>query len=142
MPSNLQGKAKTATEFANSVQVLGQGGDGLAGAANEIDKLVAKGSGFSGDISAACEISEAVSVLNDWALPNTRVSPQDAAKAFDRLFGGAARYMSKLPFPANTYAQLFSAIREYSFFSNMQKMLDPLNLNNSEVRQLLELDRQ
>ena len=135
-------KAKSATEFANSVHVLGEAGEKLAGAVNAINKIVGEGSKVAGDTSAACQISEAVAVLNDWVLPNSKTSPQDAAKAFDKLFGGAARYMGKLPFPANTYAQLLSAVADYNFFSKMQKTMDfTNNPNNPEGRQLQQLER-
>jgi hypothetical protein len=135
-------KAKSTTEFANSIQLLGQAGERLAGAADAIDGVTKKGNEVAGDVSAACEISEAVAVLNDWNSPNSKTSSQDAAKAFDKLFGGAARYMEKLPFPANQYAQLLSAIAENSFFSRMQKTMDFTNdPNNPEGSQLLQLDR-
>jgi hypothetical protein len=136
-------RAKSRTEFANATGMLGEGGEQLAGAASAIHDVAEKGSNFAGDVSAACEISEAIDVLNDWALPNTRTSSQDAAKAFDRLFGGAARYMGKLPFPANQYAKLLAAVSDYNFFSHMQKTMDfTNNPNNPEGRQLLELERQ
>lgn len=135
-------KAKSAAAFSNSIQVLGQAGDRLAGAADSINRLVGAGAGATGDASAACEISEAVQVLNDWSLPNSRTTNQDVAKAFDKLFGSAARYMSKLPFPASTYAQLLSEIGRNSFFANMQRLLDPTNPSNPEGRQLYELERQ
>jgi len=102
--------------------------------------LMSKGSNAAGDVSAACEISEAISVLNDWS--NSKASSQQAAKAFDQLFGGAARYMGKLPFPANAYAKLLAGIKDYNFFSNMQKTMDIENPNSPEGRQLQELERQ
>jgi hypothetical protein len=136
-------RAKQTTEFANAAGVLGDGGEKLAGAAGAINDIVQKGSKAAGDLSAACEISEAIEVLNRWSVPNSKVSNQDAAKAFDKLFGGAARYMGKLPFPANQYAKLLEAIKQYNFFSNMQKTMDFANdPNNPEGRQLLELERQ
>jgi len=135
-------RAKTTADFANSAQILGQAGEQLSGAADAIDKLVGQGSKVTGDISAACEISEAVSVLNDWASPGSRTNSQDAARAFDELFGGAARYMGKLPFPASSYAKLLSAVSDYSFFSNMQKKMDIENPDYPEGRQLKELNRE
>jgi hypothetical protein len=136
----LTNRAKTTVDFANSAQILGQAGERLGGAADAIDKLVSQGSKAAGDISAACEISEAISVLNDWS--NSKASSQEAAKAFDQLFGGAARYMGKLPFPANAYAKLLSAIHDYNFFANMQRTMDIENPNSPEGSQLRELERQ
>jgi len=132
-------RAKTTVDFANSAQILGQGGERLGGAADAIDNLMSKGSNAAGDLSAACEISEAISVLNDWS--NSKASSQQAAKAFDQLFGGAARYMGKLPFPANAYAKLLAGIKDYNFFSNMQKTMDIENPNSPEGSQLQQLER-
>ena len=129
-------KAKQTTEFASAAGVLGEGGEKLAGAADAINDIVQKGSKVAGDVGAACEISEAIEVLNRWSVPNSRVSNQDAAKAFDQLFGGAARYMGKLPFPANQYAKLLEAIKQYNFFSNMQKLMDPENPDTPAGRAL------
>src|SRR5215469_805954 len=134
----LTNRAKTATAFANSLQILGQAGDSLGGAADAIDKLVSKGAGVAGDVSAACEISAAISVLNDWALPNSRTSNEEAAKAFDKLFQGSSRYMAKLPFPASSYAKILAAIGEYNFFSNMRGLLDPENPNTPSGRAMRE----
>jgi len=135
----LTNRAKTTVDFANSAQILGQAGERLGGAADAIDKLVSNGSKAAGDVSAACQISEAISVLNDWS--SSKASSQEAAQAFDKLFGGAARYMGKLPFPANAYAKLLAGISDYSFFANMQKTMDIENPNSPEGRQLLELER-
>ncbi|MGD0364651.1 MAG: hypothetical protein ABSC93_27555, partial [Bryobacteraceae bacterium] len=96
-----------------------------------------KGNKVSGDVSAACQISEAVSVLNDWT--NGKAGDDDAAKAFDKLFGGAAGFMSKLPFPASQYAQILAAAGKYNFFANMRRQLDPMN--SSEGPQLRQLER-
>lgn len=123
--------AQKTARFANSAQLLGKGGDQLAGAADALAKT-AKG---VGDVSAACEISEAISVLNDWSTSNGSVTNEDAAKAFDKLFSGAGRYMGKLPPPANMYASVLKEIGKYSFFANMQKMM----MNSSERRQLEEM---
>ena len=121
----LTGKAKTVTGFVSQSQALGEAGEALDGAVEKLNKLVEGGTKLSGDMSAACEISEAVEILNDWNTPNSRVSNQEAAKAFDKLFGGAARYFAKLPFPASAYAQILDGIAKYNFFSSMQQKLDP-----------------
>ena len=125
--------AKTTTSFANSAHLLGKGGDQLAGAADALAKTVK----VAGDVNAACEISEAISVLNEWSMPGTRVSNEDAAKAFDKLFGGAGRYMGKLPPPANAYASILKEIGKYNFFANMQRKM----MNSSERSQLEQLEK-
>lgn len=125
--------AKTTTSFVNSWQLLGKGGAQLAGAADALAKTV-KG---VGDVNAAREISEAISVLNAWSMPDTRVSNEDAAKAFDKLFGGASRYMGKLPPPANAYAKVLEEIGKYNFFANMQGKM----MNSSERPQLEQLEK-
>jgi hypothetical protein len=130
---NLTKIAKNTSSFANSAQMLGKGGDQLAGAADALEKAV-KG---IGDVNAACEISQAISVLNEWSMPNTRVSNEDAAKAFDKLFGAAGRYMGKLPPPANAYANILNDIGKYNFFANMQGKM----MNSSERRQLEQLEK-
>jgi hypothetical protein len=135
-------RAKTAADFAKFTQVLGQAGEDLSGAADAIDKIGKQGSKVAGDVSAACEISEAVTVLMDWGSPGSRKSSPDAAKAFDKLFGGAARYMGKLPFPANQYAEILSAVSKYSFFSNMQNIMDPESPDTPRGRQMRELNKE
>ncbi len=47
-------RAKMTVDFANSAQILGQGGERLGGAADAIDNLMNKGSNAAGDVSAAC----------------------------------------------------------------------------------------
>jgi uncharacterized protein YgbK (DUF1537 family) len=130
---------RTALTFANSVDALGNAGEKLGGAVDKINDLLEKGSSYVVDVNAACQISEAVSVLNDWTSGKT--SNEFAAKAFDKLFGGAARFMGKLPFPANQYAKLLAEIGQYSFFANMQSKLDPMSSEN-EGAQLRQLDRE
>jgi hypothetical protein len=135
---NVTKKAKTAAAFASSSDALGDAAETLAGAVDKINDIIEKGSNAVGDVSAACQISEAMSVLNDWT--NGKAGSQDAAKAFDKLFGGAARFMGKLPFPANQYAQLLAAAAQYNFFANMQRQLDPMT--TSEGPQLRQLERE
>lgn len=134
---NVTKKAKTAAVFANSIDALGDAGEALGGAVDKINDIVEKGANAVADASAACQISEAVSILNAWK--KGKASDEDAAKAFDKLFGGAARFMSKLPFPASQYAQILAAVGKYSFFANMRKQLDPMT--TSEGSQLRQLER-
>jgi hypothetical protein len=137
--ASLADKAKSATAFAKYAQVLGPAGEKLDRAADDIGKLIKKGKSISGDVSAACEISEAVAVLNDWSLPNSKTSSQDAAKAFDRLFGGAANFFEKLPPPVNAYAQIFAEVSKNNFFSNMRDQLDPESPNTPRGRAMREV---
>jgi len=123
-------RAKTVTAFANSVDALGDAGEKLAEATESLHGLVEKGAGIAGDVSAACEISDAVSVLNKWSMQDSGVTNEDAAKAFDQLFKGAAHFFKKLPRPWNEYARLFEEIGIVSFYSNMQGIFDPDNFHN------------
>jgi hypothetical protein len=135
-------RAKTTAEFANYTQVLGKAGEDLGGAANAVDKLVKQGNKVTGDVSAACEISDAVKDLMDWGEPGSKTSSKDAAKAFDKLFGGASRYMGKLPFPASSYADILSAIGKNNFFSNMQNIMDPESPDTPRGRMMREAMKQ
>ncbi len=135
---NVTKKAKTAAAFANSIDALGDAGEALGGAVNKINETIEKGKKASGGVSAACQISEAVSVLNDWT--NGKAGDDDAAKAFDKLFGGAAQFMSQLPYPASQYAQILAAVGKYNFFANMRRQLDPMTTSN-EGPQLRQLER-
>jgi hypothetical protein len=137
--ASISNRAKGATAFVQHTDILGKGGDKLAESAQAIDGLVKKGSSAVGDTKAACEISEAVDVLNKWNLSNSTVTNQEAAKAFDKMFGGASRYFEKLPPPINAYSQIFSTIAEFSFFSNMQRLMDPENPNSQRGRRLKEI---
>jgi hypothetical protein len=118
-------KAKTVTTIGNDIGVLGEAGEKLEKSVEEIDKVLEKGEKRVLDLDAACDISEAMDVLGDWGLPGSKTSNEEAAKAFDKLFGGAARFMSKLGYPATIYAEYFKAISKYNFFSNMNKEIDP-----------------
>lgn len=137
--ASISQRAKTATAFLKYSDVLGSGGDKLAEAATKLDGLIKKGKGAVGDVSSACEISEAVDVLNQWTLDGSKVSSQDAAKAFDKLFGGAAHYFEKLPPPVNAYARVLSSIAEFKFFSNMQNIMDPESPNTPRGRQMRQV---
>ena len=76
-------RAKYSAAFANSVGALGDAGEKLSGAVEELNSLTEKSKTIIGDANAACEISDAVSVLNNWNMPNSSVSNEEAAKAFD-----------------------------------------------------------
>jgi hypothetical protein len=128
-------RAKYTAAFANSVDALGDAGEKLGGAVEKLNSLTEKSKTIIGDTSAACEISDAVSVLNDWST-NSGVSNEEAAKAFDKLFGGAADFFKKLPPPANSYAQILAEIGRVSFFSNMQQLMDPATSRTSSGRQM------
>ena len=136
-------RAKTATIFANSIDALGDAGEKLGVAVEKINASLEKSVQVTGDVSAACQINEALSVLNKWKL-KTNPTPEDgqeAAKAFDKLFGGAATYMKSLPFPANQYARVLEAISQYSFFSHMAGYNNPDTWTGPEGRQLRELEK-
>jgi hypothetical protein len=137
--SSLTEKAKRTTAFAKYSGILGTAGDKLDGAAESINDLMKRGSSAAGDMSAACEISEAISVLNQWNTSGGSASNQDAAKAFDQLFGGTARFFSKLPPPANVYANIFSEIAKNNFFSRMQDLMDPESPNTPSGRMMRDI---
>jgi hypothetical protein len=139
--ANQTKRAKTVTAFANSAVELGKAGEKLDQAAEKLNKLTEKSNSILGDFEAACDISEAVSILNNWNTPNSTVTNEEAAKAFDKLFGGVADYFEKLPPPVNSYAKVLAEIGRTSFFSNMQALMDPTNPRNSEGRQLQDLER-
>jgi hypothetical protein len=135
-------RAKTVSDFSNAVGVLGEAGDKMGEVVNKINELGEKAKTMVGDVRAACEISEAISVLNDWSTSNGKISNQEAAKQFDRLFGGLANYMNKLPPPFSTFwGKFFESIKDYNFFSNMQKKMD-FTTYGPEGEQLQQLERQ
>ncbi|HET8699689.1 MAG TPA: hypothetical protein VFO94_19555, partial [Gammaproteobacteria bacterium] len=72
-----------------------------------------------------------------------------AAEAFDKLFGGVARYAEKLPGPVSAYAKVLDQISVSQFFTNMQALGDSRVGNNTrtptgrQMKEVLdELDRQ
>jgi hypothetical protein len=130
---------KTTTTFAKYTNVFGEAGDKLADAAQGLDRAAKKSKTLVGDVKSACEISEAIAVLNRWVLEGSTISNQDAAKAFDKLFGGAANFFEKLPPPINQYARILSSVADFKFFSHMQDMMDPESPNTPRGRQLREI---
>lgn len=136
--ASISRRAKTATAFVKYSDVLGSGGDKLADAAGKLDGLITPGKTTVGDVRAACEISDAIAVLNQWTVDGTAVSNRDAARAFDRLFGGVATFFERLPPPINQYSRVLSAIAEFKFFSHMQDVMDPASPNTPKGRALHE----
>lgn len=137
--SSISSRAKNTAAFLKYSDTLGAGGDKLAEGAKRIDGLIKTGKGAIGDVQSACDISEAVEVLNRWVINGSHVSNQEAAQAFDKLFGGAAHYFEKLPPPVNAYAKVLSSVAEFSFFSHMQDIMDPESPNTPRGRQLREV---
>jgi hypothetical protein len=138
--ASITSRASATAAFARYADVLGPGGAKLADAAGRLNKLAEGGAAVANDVKSACAISDAVSVLNKWTRPNSSISNDDAAKAFDQLFGGAATYFEKLPPPVNAYAQILSSVAEFNFFSNMRKKLDPEQraAGGRQLREIME----
>jgi hypothetical protein len=113
-------QTKKARERLKTANKLGAMSGAFADAATAIEKT----SESAGDANAACDISEAVADLNNW-LEDPSAPALDGAKAFDKLLGGTAQYMKKLPPPAGPFAQIFEEIRKDNFFSNMVRLTDP-----------------
>jgi hypothetical protein len=138
--ANQTKRAKNVAAFANVAVDLGKAGEKLETAAEKLNTLAENGSKTLGDVKGACDILEAVSVLNDWTLPNSKVSNQEAAKAFDLLFGGVATYFEKLPPPVNSYARVLAEISRTNFFSQMEDTMNlesPNTLNGQRMRDVL-----
>jgi len=137
--SSITDRAKTAGAFAKYANVLGDAGSRYADAVKMIDDYAQKGNSVMVDTTSACEISDAIATLNRWTLDKTTVSNQQAAKAFDKLFGGTSTFFQKLPPPFNAYASVFANIAAFNFFSHMQDLLDPESPNTPRGRQLREI---
>lgn len=84
---------------------------------------LSKTRGACQDIKAAGEIANALAILTEWK--DGKRTPAEAARAFDQLFGGAARFAEKLPSPLKQYALILKQISISNFFSNMQNLMDP-----------------
>lgn len=74
------------------------------------------------DAAAAWQIADAICTLSKWVEPDTRVTPAEAAKAFDQLFGGAANLANKLPGPLASFAKILSEISKQNFFAKMEQI--------------------
>ena len=90
-------------------------------AISNVHGYVAKANNINQDLGAACEIGDALKVLSVWA-NDPKADNRLAAAAFDKLFGGVARYAEKLPFPVNSYAPVLAQIKIAKFFTNMQAL--------------------
>jgi hypothetical protein len=124
--ASLTHDAKTATALANYAHVLGPAGDRLAAAAADIDRLAQQGKTSAVDADSACAVADAVLVLNRWTTDGTAVGSQEAAKAFETLFGGAGRLLGKLPFPLNQYAPFLTEVQKSNLLTRTANRLDPI----------------
>jgi hypothetical protein len=113
-------RAKQATDFVKMSPDLPAELEKAGEAIATVHAQVSKAASAAGDVVAMCQISDAMSVLNLWA--EGKVDNAVAAAAFDKLFGGLGRFVSKLPVPFNAYAKLFNEIAIAKFFSNMQRL--------------------
>ncbi len=140
--ASLTGRAKSAFEVAGAFRTLSKAEVELQNAVGDINKQFSEGKQLAAYASAACEISEAIGVLNAWDLQsNSPTSSAEAAKAFDRLFGGVAVFMDHLGFPLSLYKGTFEEIGKFSFFSNMQKKLDPGGSGSTSGRMEQQIDK-
>ena len=58
--------------------------------------------------------------------PNSReVSRDDAARDFDKLFGGVAHFFAKVPPPFNAYASVLEELAKQNFFLVISRDLNP-----------------
>lgn len=96
-----------------------------ADAIGKIKKPVSLAKNACSNLRTAQEISDAIYVLNQWVKTPPGVDNAAAAKAFDKLFGGAAKLAENIPGPAKEYARILEQISISGFFSNMQKIMDP-----------------
>jgi hypothetical protein len=141
-------RAKNLADFGALDPRLQKSLQSSADAIGAVHGYVEKAVTVAGDVTAACEIGQAVSVLNKWAAsPNG--DNRAAAEAFDKLFGGVARYAEKLPGPVSAYAKVLDQISVSQFFTNMQALGDSRVGNNTrtptgrQMKEVLdELDRQ
>jgi hypothetical protein len=115
--------ASMSIEFTSVAPDVAQKLKSAAESINSVREGIAKYNNAAKDMSATCEIAQAIEVLNKWA--ERKVGNAEAAKAFDKLFGGAARFAEKLPGPLKQYAMILRQIALSQFFSNMQNLLDP-----------------
>lgn len=121
-------RAKQITAFTRALgskgsKRLGEASEKLDDATEQLHRALKKGKEFAADVSAACDIAEAIDILDRWILPGSAVGSQEAARAFDRLFGGVGRFFSKLPPPFNRYGDIFAEICKVSFFSTMEETM-------------------
>jgi hypothetical protein len=129
-------KAREHTEYAQRVSSFVRIASGelpyelhrAAEAIGEVNKYVSTSATAVEDLSAACRISEAVAVLNQWARDISEKNGavpganERAAAAFDKLFGAVSTFAAKLPPPINQYSSILAQISVAKFFSNMQAL--------------------
>jgi uncharacterized protein YgbK (DUF1537 family) len=140
--ASLAGRAKTVFEVEGAFRTLSRAEEQLQSAVGEINAKLKEGEHLASHASAACEISEAIGVLNTWDLQsNSRTSSEQAAKAFDQLFGGVASFMHYLPFPLSLYEDTFKDIAKYGFFSNIRNMQDPGGSGSTSGRMMQQVDK-
>jgi len=140
--TSLTGRAKTAFQAAGAFRTLSKAEVELQKSVGEINEQLSEGKHFAAYASAACEISEAIGVLNAWDMQNNSpTGSAEAAKAFDRLFGGVAEFMGHLPFPLSLYKDTFEEIGKFSFFSSLQKQLDPGGSGSTSGRMEQQIDK-
>src|SRR5689334_3751933 len=72
-------RARRMTEFAKVSNTLGKAGEKLDDATEELNRALKKGKSWATDVSAACQIAEAIDVLNAWVLPGSKVGSREAA---------------------------------------------------------------
>ena len=113
-------RAKQASDFASLHPGMPAELDKATQAIGEIHKKISAMSNLATDVGAICQMSEAISVLNKWA--EGKKDNAAAAAAFDSLFGGLSRFVSKLPPPINAYSKLLDEIALVKFFSRMQRI--------------------
>lgn len=73
-----------------------------------------------GKLDAFFKLKDAVEVLEGW--PDDGVTDEEAAAAFDEMFGAAAVFADSLPPPINQYARVLEQVQISSFFGNMQRL--------------------
>ena len=122
--ASLTGRAKSAMAFKDAIWTLDKAEKELQQAVEDINRKLKEGKKLAAHAAAGCEIKSAIEVLNTWdPQGNSGTSSADAAKAFDRLFGGVASFMHYLPAPLDQYEAVFKDIGKYGFFSNMRDLL-------------------
>jgi uncharacterized protein with von Willebrand factor type A (vWA) domain len=115
-------RAKQTTGFVSMSPELPGQLTKASDAIGEVLKGIEKVDKHLGDIGAACQISDAVKVLNKWAAdPNP--DNAEAAAAFDKLFGGISVYVEKLPPPIGQFSAIFKQISIGKFFTGMERLM-------------------
>jgi hypothetical protein len=140
--TSLTGKAKTAFEVKGWFDTLSKAEAQLQKAVGDIDAKLKQAKHLAAIADAGCTIAAAIGVLETWdPQGNSRTSSADAAKAFDKLFGGVAHFMGYLPAPLNQYKSIFDGIAEYGFFSSLQAKLDPGGSGSTSGRMQQQIDK-